>query len=85
MLGGLLAKAASLKNQKPTEKCKRCGLQFTFEDNKKCPHCGSLSESELNELKEKIESEHTGNRRLAAWFVVAALIILALMIIYSNV
>jgi ribosomal protein L37E len=83
MLGGLLAKAASLRNQKPTKRCNRCGLRYSYEDNEKCPHCGSLSDSELRELKKKIETEQAANRRLGVWFALAAIIILALMLVFS--
>jgi len=82
-IGGLVAKAALLKQQKPTKPCERCGLHYVAEENEQCPHCGSLSETELRDLLEKQMSERRGRNQLGIWFVIASIIIVFLMVVIS--
>lgn len=69
-------------DKEPTEKCKRCGQRYT-EENQHCPYCYHLSETELDDLKKRVSDEEIGNKKLGIIFFVAALIILALLIIFS--
>jgi len=82
-IGGLAAKAAMLKHQKPTIPCTRCGLHYVAEENEQCPHCGSLSEFELARFLEKLEQERLGRNQLGFWFGIAALIIAFLLVVVS--
>ena len=80
-LTGLLGKAAVLCHQRPTRKCKRCGLQHDNASGDKCPHCGNLTDSELSQLQEKLHRESEGEKSLGSYFVVAALILGAIMVL----
>ncbi len=82
-IGGLAARAAMLKNQKPTIPCKRCGLNYVAEEHDKCPHCGLLSEFELSCLLERLEQERLSRSQLGFWFGITALIVAFLMIVVS--
>lgn len=82
-LGGLGARAALLKSQKPTKECERCGLHYVVEENDTCPHCGSLSDGELQELLEHKEREQKGNRSLGLIFLVVAIVLAAILITVS--
>lgn len=82
-LGGLGARAALLKSQKPTKQCERCGLHYVVEGNDTCPHCGSLSDRELQVLLEHKEREQAGNRSLGLLFVVVAIGLAAVLITVS--
>ncbi len=74
-LGGLGLKLATLRLQKPTRKCQRCGLRYPKEAEK-CTHCGELGERELNQLRQTIDEHRQSNRRLGLIFVVAAVLLL---------
>ena len=80
-LTGLLGKAAVLRHQRPTRKCKRCGLQHDKANGDKCPHCGNLADSELSQLQEKLHRESEGEKSLGFYFIVAALILGAIMVL----
>ena len=82
MLGaGLGLKLAHMRNNKPSQECTRCGLRYTI-DNKNCPHCHNLSDSQLLELKEKISNEHEANKGLGKVFFIIAIAVIALMILF---
>ncbi|MBB5210887.1 hypothetical protein [Microbulbifer hydrolyticus] len=51
-----------------------------IEDNESCPHCGSLTDSELLQLLEEIEKQQSGNRRIGIIFGFAAAIVLAILL-----
>ena len=75
---------AHMRNKKPTQQCGRCGLRYEI-DKEECPHCHSLSDEEVNELKDRIEREHIGNRKLGTGFIIAALAIAALILLVTVV
>ena len=81
MLGGLGMKIALMRHNKPSKECSRCGLRYTI-DNKNCPHCHNLTDSEFLKLKEKISNEHEGNKSLGKVFFVIAVILITLMILF---
>lgn len=74
MIGGLGAKLAMLKAQRPLRECERCGLYF---DSKleTCPHCSELDNAGLLELKQKIERQHQANKNLGVLFFYLAVLI----------
>ncbi len=74
MIGGLGAKLAMMKAQRPLRECERCGLSFDAE-LETCPHCAELDNSGLLELKRKIERQHQANKNLGVLFYSLALII----------
>ncbi len=83
MLGaGLGMKLAYMRNNKPHQKCTRCGLRYAI-DKKHCPHCHDLSESQLIELKEKISNDHKENHKLGKIFIVVTIIIACLMLLIA--
>lgn len=83
-LGGLASRVALKKLQKPTRKCERCGLHYASQENDTCPHCGSLSESELKAFLAQIANERASSRRLGFWFFFIAIILLWLVWSVSN-
>ena len=78
-IGGLGARAALLKHQKPTKPCDRCGLRYA-EDLDVCSHCGTLNDQELHELKKRLAAEAEGSSRLGLYLlklsVISALLFL---------
>lgn len=65
-------------------KCQRCGLRYPKEESA-CSHCADLSDHEVQELKDRIESEHAGNVNLGKlFFYITALIIIGMLIINLN-
>jgi|GEM_PF-4541601 len=72
-IGGLVAKLALVKSQKPTQKCERCGLHYP-KDAAVCTHCGNLDDRGLNELLEAIEFQRESNRRLGLLFAGLAIL-----------
>ncbi len=82
--GGLLGRAVWLRRQKPTQTCERCGLHYVPEEHEQCPHCGSLSETGLQQLKAQIAREQLGSRRVGVWFAGAALVILFVLLLISS-
>ncbi|VAW51869.1 hypothetical protein MNBD_GAMMA06-2069 [hydrothermal vent metagenome] len=81
MLGaGLGMKLAHMRNNKPHQKCTRCGLRYTI-DKEYCSHCHGLSDSQLIELKEKISNDHEENHKLGKIFIVVAFIIAGIMLV----
>lgn len=83
-IGGLIAKAAMLKNQKPSIKCQRCSLYYVKEEHDSCPHCGSLSEFELNILIEKLKNDRAERSKMGLGFAMAAVIITVLMLLSTT-
>jgi len=80
-IGGIGAVLAHMKNQKPTQKCGRCGLLYP-KDLEICSHCGDLDENGLKKLLETIEDHHESNSKLGILFAaIAGLIILGLIAI----
>jgi len=67
--------------------CDRCGLRYPARDDADredaCPHCEGLSESELLQLKEKIELRRKSLRNLAyrLYLLAAIVAVLTLMLI----
>ncbi|MBT2971448.1 MAG: hypothetical protein B6D72_19645 [gamma proteobacterium symbiont of Ctena orbiculata] len=82
--GGLLARAALLKEQMKKKPCKRCGLLYDPKNEATCPHCGDLDERGLEKLLEKREKEFHGNRRLGIWFIVTATVLLVLVLLIGG-
>ena len=82
-IGGLVARAALLKEQMKKKPCQRCGLLYNPKKEEKCPHCGDLDERGLALLLEKKEREIQGNRQLGNWFIFSAIVILFLMLLIS--
>jgi uncharacterized membrane protein YvbJ len=80
---GLGMVLANIRNKKPTQKCNRCGQQYSIE-NEHCPHCHNLSEAELIELKKRISEAKESNRNLGKIFFLVAIVILALMVIFAS-
>ena len=77
-IGGLSAKLADFKSQKPTRQCKRCGLNYP-KDETPCPHCGNMGAQELTRLKAKIDSQKSANKNLGGIFLVIALLLMFLL------
>lgn len=73
---------AHMRNRKPTKICERCGLKYEI-DKQKCPHCHSLSDEQVKELKVTIEREHIGNRKLGKLFLIASITIAGLILLIS--
>ena len=80
-IGGIGTKLALAKSQKPTQKCKRCGLLYP-KDAAFCPHCEKLDDVELKDLLGAIESQRESNRGLGLLFAgVAGLLVIGLVIL----
>ena len=84
-IGGLIARAALLKEQMKKKPCKRCGLNYNQDKEAQCPHCGNLDIRGLKALLEKKEREYQGNKRLGQWFLFTAVLILMLMTLMGSV
>lgn len=83
-IGGLGAKLAQVKSQKPTKQCERCGLHHEI-DLESCPHCSHLDERALKELLIRIENEYQARKSMGRTFmVVAAVLILTLLIMAAS-
>lgn len=82
-IGGLGARAALLKHQKPTKLCSRCGLRYA-EDLNVCSHCGTLSDQELYELKERLEFEGEGSSKLGLYLIMLSIISALLFLLALN-
>ncbi|MBI3186387.1 MAG: hypothetical protein HYZ31_00795 [Gammaproteobacteria bacterium] len=80
-LGGLIARAALLKEQMKKQPCKRCGLHYDPIEMKQCPHCSHLDEPGLAKLLEQKENEIQSNKSLGFWFFIGAIVLLFIMII----
>jgi len=82
-IGGLGARAALLKHQKPTKPCERCGLRYA-EDLDVCSHCGTLNDQELCELKERLEIEGEGSSKLGFYLIMLSVISALLFLLTLN-
>ncbi len=82
-IGGLGARAAMLKNQKPTKKCERCGLRYVEPSPDKCPHCGDLCEARLHQLLDKVQREAKASKSLGKYFLFAAILTAVLLVLAS--
>ncbi|WP_316364449.1 hypothetical protein [Candidatus Thiodiazotropha sp. CDECU1] len=80
-IGGIVARAALLKEQMKKRPCKRCGLLYDPTKDKRCPHCDHLDQKGLEALIEKRKREHQGNKQLGKVFFFVALVIFMLMLI----
>lgn len=77
---GMGAFGAFRRQQKPTKKCKRCGLRYTV-DKEECPHCSGLSDGEVKNLKQRFILEQIANSRLGTKMLLAAIVLLMLLIL----
>jgi ribosomal protein L37E len=75
---------AHMRNRKPTQKCKRCGLRYKFNEEN-CPHCHGLNEVELNQLLQRIKKEHRGNVELGKRLLFAAVIGMAFVLLIALI
>lgn len=64
-----------------SKKCNRCELRYP-EKETQCPHCKDLSDSEVEQLKIRIEEEHEGNTYLGIIFSIMAIILFLIMIVF---
>jgi hypothetical protein len=83
-IGGLVARAALLKEQMKKKPCKRCGLHYNHLAKNECPHCSHLDEAALVILFSKKEAGYQGRKSLGMLFFIAALITGFLLLILSN-
>lgn len=66
----------------PTVKCTRCELRY-LEKEAECPHCKNLSDSEVNALKLRVESEADAHSSLGKILLaVAAAILMITILLY---
>ncbi len=72
-IGGLGARAALSKHQKPTKPCERCGLRYA-DDLDVCSHCGDLSDRELLSFKDKLEMERKNSSQIGTYFIVISIV-----------
>ena len=80
-LGSLGLKLSSMQQQKPTKKCDRCSLYYD-EEEKKCRHCGELSDNELQQLLERIEKENISSSNVGKYFFVITILIAIGMLLF---
>ncbi len=66
--------------QNPTRICDRCNLQ-TPKDSTDCIHCSNLSDIGLHDMLQKHQEQLEANKKLAHFFIIAAIIISILMYI----
>ncbi|MCU7797587.1 MAG: hypothetical protein KZQ75_10690 [Candidatus Thiodiazotropha sp. (ex Myrtea spinifera)] len=83
--GGLVGKAALLKEQMKKKPCKRCGLMYDPVKKEKCPHCGDLDERGLEALLQKKKNEIQGIRQLGNWFLLAAVGLFFLLLLIGLI
>lgn len=65
---------------KKAKRCERCGKYYSLE-SEQCTWCSHLSERELEEFKEKIQSTHKANQSLGIIFLILASLCLLLIFI----
>lgn len=78
-IGGLIARAALLKEQMKRKPCKRCKLHYNHKKLTDCPHCGDLTEKGLEELFANKEEHYQSRKTLGMIFFILALITVFLM------
>ncbi|PUB72588.1 MAG: hypothetical protein DBP02_21705 [gamma proteobacterium symbiont of Ctena orbiculata] len=79
---GMGAFGAFRRRQKPTKKCKLCGLRYTV-DKEECPHCSGLSDSEVKRLKSRFTLEQIANSRLGIKMLLAAIVLFMFLILLT--
>ena len=79
-LGGLVARAALLKEQHNQTPCDRCGLQYDHDKLEKCPHCGDLDEQGLARFLAQREAGLQANRLLGRKFLIATVIVFFILV-----
>ena len=84
-IGGLLARAALLKEQMKKKPCQRCGHYFDHSKYENCPHCKDLDEQGLQALFAQKELAFQGRKSLGMVFFILALITVFLLLAVSNV
>ena len=78
-----LGMSAAWRAMQPKRKrCKRCGLYFP-EELVTCLHCGSLDDHGLQLLLQRKEAETRGNAALGRFFLVLALLIAAMLLVFT--
>ena len=75
MIGGAGTKLAQALKQAPTKPCQRCGLHYSEQEHDQCPHCSSLSDSELVQLQQTVQAEKRGNHYLGMKFLAISLML----------
>ena len=66
-----------------SKKCERCELQYS-DDEKVCPHCLGLNDTEIAKLKNKHQNQLKENKSFIP-FVLAMLLVLFLILIWVLV
>jgi len=81
-IGGLGAKLAQVKSQKPSKSCDRCGLQHDI-DIESCPHCSHLDERSLKALIAGMENEYIARKSMGYRFMIAAAVLALIVVIIA--
>jgi uncharacterized membrane protein YvbJ len=79
---GLGTTFALMRNIKPTQKCKRCGLRYAT-DEENCPHCHDLDDIELGHLLRRIKKESRSNADLGMKLLYTALICTIILLLIA--
>jgi len=63
-----------------TRKCGRCGLLYPVKA-RQCPHCGGLTDAEVEQLKRRTRDEQASDANLGLLFLYVAVLLAGAMVL----